>query len=240
MRPARPFPRSPSRPSRAPTKFRSVLTEQPAGLHEQSRRVVACRAHNGQRVGTIGITGDPAVVRSAARVAAHVAQAELERLVQREQLRTTALDGFQSVRAAAEQILAGTADHLRLGDQLEQATGELLQRTQQTVTSLRVIQELAQRATMLGINAAIEAAHAGHTGQGFTVVADEVRRMAERTRASATEIQQSLSAWQLSFDEMAGHVSATAQVAREQADSIRSITEQIMRIEAATAGLVEG
>jgi methyl-accepting chemotaxis protein len=72
------------------------------------------------------------------------------------------------------------------------------------------------------------------------VVADEVRKMAERTRTSAAEIQQALAEWQKSYEAMAGYVSASGQVAREQAVAIRSITEQIKLIEAATTALVQG
>lgn len=218
-----------------------AITEEDARAMTNARAGYNCVVvHHGQRVGTIGITGNPAVVRGAARVAARVAQLELERVEQQVQLRTQALDGFQGVRVAAEQILAGTVDHIRLGQQLEQSTAELLERTRETAGALRMIQDLAQRANLLGINAAIEAAQAGRAGAGFNVVAEEVRKMAERTRLSATDVQKSLNEWHKSFDEMAVHVAHTGRVAREQADAIRSITEQIKRIEVATSGLVDG
>ncbi|NLW06749.1 MAG: Gfo/Idh/MocA family oxidoreductase [Clostridia bacterium] len=108
---------------------------------------------------------------------------------------------------------AMTAQGIHLEQVAEQAYASL----NETDTILRFIKTIANQTKLLGLNAAIEASRAGEHGRGFTVVAHEVRKLAENSVTSTDKIEHIIQEINESVKEIAAGIADTSKVIRRQA-----------------------
>ena len=117
----------------------------------------------------------------------------------------------QGMRDINEAVTAGSQSVARLGERGEQI-GEVI----------KVINDIADQTNLLALNAAIEAARAGEHGRGFAVVADEVRKLADRTTKATEEVGESITAIQTDTEKA---VEQMQEGARRVTQGVESATE---------------
>ncbi|MBP1977544.1 methyl-accepting chemotaxis protein [Cohnella thailandensis] len=149
---------------------------------------------------------------------------------------------LRSLSSANEQILQIAQGSNGLAD----VTGELLglsdeaeRNVKNTDAVVSMINEVADRTHLLGINAAIEAAHAGEAGQGFGVVATEIRKLSKQTVDSTRSIQSTLGSFRDVTGKMAESIELIAKTGQEQALSTQRLSSLIDEIRAMSEKLNE-
>lgn len=146
-------------------------------------------------------------------------------------------DASQLAADSDHQARSGRETMTRLVDSMEEVDSvvgqaarqiaSLESQSEQISRIVAVIRDIAEQTNLLALNAAIEAARAGEAGRGFAVVADEVRKLSERTAQSTQEIADVVTAVQTSMQEAVGGIERGVSAVHTSNESARETRDII-------------
>lgn len=145
-------------------------------------------------------------------------------------------EGKDALQTAVERIEKGFDDLRYTSDSLNSVLDEfsevkekglILQTRAKNVTEIvKTVERIAEQTNLLALNASIEASRAGEYGQGFTVVALEIRKLAEGSKEAVQSINDILGSFVMEIDEFVGDIEGQYQILENENQSLTTLSTE--------------
>lgn len=207
------------------------------GIVQQSKRtavenltVSAELDSTSQQVGT-RVEESALSLENISKKAKQIIEHQQETMKEAEDSKSEILIAHQKLLQAQNEIqkmMSGIQESVEVETEFAEKLHALSSQANEVKQVLLVIGDIADQTNLLALNAAIEAARAGEHGRGFAVVADEVRKLAERTQKSLSEINMTINAIVQAINDASEQMGINAQNIKELGDRSELVETQII------------
>ncbi|KJS20756.1 MAG: hypothetical protein VR72_13335 [Clostridiaceae bacterium BRH_c20a] len=149
------------------------------------------------------------------------------------------LDALNKVNNNIQEIAAGAEEVSNINLTLNSSLDNSIQELKQSDEILALIKSIANKTKLLGLNAAIEAARAGEHGKGFSIVADEIRKLSENSASSVNQVGATLINIGAAITEVGQIISNSTSVSDKQTAATQEIAAYIEELTSTIEDLKE-
>lgn len=146
---------------------------------------------------------------------------------------------LQQISAAIQEISEGSQKVLESNLKIQEEVKEASKSAKNTDDILKFVQNVANQTNLLGLNAAVEAARAGEIGRGFSVVAQEIRKLSNSSSESVKKIDSVLKKIEQSVGDISDKINFSRSFFETQATAIKEISASIEELSNSASNLEE-